>query len=283
MNKLKQSKFSHIIITSHNLQECVNLTYKLDPDANQITCCEIIQLEQQLRKTQNAVVIVIGGDGSICQSATIAAKSNTPLIGVNRGKLGFLTDFLPNDVEDIINAIVKPEIIQSRQMLQANITGQDTSQMDNIALNDWVIRPGKELNMLEISITIDDKELCSPSADGVIIATPTGSTAYSLSAGGPIIDPRLECILVVPICAHTLNSRPIIIPPDKSLKLQLVSHNNANLYKDGNLHCDITDHSIIEISLAKEKVDLIHPVSYNFYKTLKKKLHWEQRPNAKIS
>jgi len=222
------------------------------------------------------LIIVLGGDGSLLSAARIAACQDLPIIGINRGKLGFLTDIAPNNITKI-DAILAGEFYEERRFLLASeMQNNDKAIVRNLALNDIVFLSYIAGHMINFSVHVDQQFLCSYYADGLIIATPTGSTAHALSSGGPILHPALEAVVLVPMLSHNLSSRPIVIKSNSTIK---VTFNNANT-TDLLVRCDgqvqtMLHGSSVKIKKAKEKLRLLHPTDHNYFETLRTKLHWE--------
>lgn len=225
------------------------------------------------------LAVVIGGDGSLLQAARTLVPLQLPVLGINRGRLGFLTDILPQDFEAILPILAGQYQREERALLHVTIEQFDKKIEEAVALNDVVLLAGDVAHMIEFEIFINQKFLCSQRADGLIIATPTGSTAYALSAGGPILQPDLQAIVLVPMFAHTLTSRPIVLDSSREIRLHLMEDeiSSPGISCDGQTRIPIDQHSIITITQNKQPLSLIHPVHYNYYETLRSKLHWGQR------
>ena len=172
------------------------------------------------------LVIVVGGDGSLLQVASSLADHDLPVTGINRGTLGFLTDILPGDIESTLQPILDGEFkIESRFLLELSIGAGEQNYLGS-ALNDIVLHPGKAVQMIEFELYIDNEFVYNQASDGLIVATPTGSTAYAMSAGGPIMHPRLDAIVLVPINPHSLSSRPIVVEGNRELTLVVGDRHN---------------------------------------------------------
>ncbi|MCB1666666.1 MAG: NAD(+)/NADH kinase, partial [Pseudomonadales bacterium] len=166
------------------------------------------------------LVVVVGGDGSMLNAAQSIASENVPVIGINRGRLGFLTDVLPEEIELRLSQVLAGEYsVESRSLLQLELLQDGERRHLGCALNDVVLHPGKAAQMIEFELFVDDRFVYSQESDGLIVATPTGSTAYAMSAGGPIMHPALNAIALVPICPHSLSSRPIVVGGDCEIRL----------------------------------------------------------------
>lgn len=218
------------------------------------------------------LVLVLGGDGTILSVARECAKWDIPVIGINLGRLGFLVDIEQNEIEEGLNKLFAGEyIMEERVMLQAELVGGRKTE----ALNDIVVtRANSCLKILELDIYIDDEYVDDFKADGIIIATPTGSTAYSLSAGGPIVDPSLESIIVTPICPHKMYSRTILVPPEKTVtvKCRTASDNEAIVAADSEILGDLLENDTVTIKIAPKKLKVIRLTGYQFFGALRKKL-----------
>ncbi|MEE3003745.1 MAG: NAD(+) kinase [Pseudomonadota bacterium] len=231
------------------------------------------------------LVIVVGGDGTILQATKIAVENDIPLLGINCGRIGFLSDLRSNDVDSLINILNGEYTEEKRFMLSCDLVNSKGSSFIGNALNEVALMRGNLVKIIEFDIYINNKFVCNQRADGLLVSTPTGSTAYSLSAGGPIVQPCLETISLVPMCAHTLNTRPIVIAPDNLISIKTKQRHSCppNISYDGNDKISINEGSYINISKAKQHLRLIHPRNYHYFETLKNKLHWERKPYAEFS
>lgn len=224
------------------------------------------------------LVIVIGGDGNMLGMARRLAKYNVPLIGINRGNLGFLTDITPQTAfEQLHSCLERREFfIEERFLLQAEIEQNGKIVTSNNALNEFVVHSSQIAKMIDFEVSIDDKFAFSQRSDGLIIATPTGSTAYSLSAGGPILSPNLNAISLVPLNPHSLTSRPLVVSGDSHISLRFARYNQPNL----TLSCDsqelfafnVDDRIIVKKS--HDTLKLLHLNDYNYFTVLGSKLGW---------
>ena len=226
------------------------------------------------------LVIVVGGDGSILNVAKFIASDQVPVIGINRGKLGFLTDVLPNEIETNIANVLNGNYSVDKRFLLDVVARRGTTEHNlGSALNDVVLHPGKAAQMIEFELFIDDKFVYSQESDGLIVSTPTGSTAYSLSAGGPIMHPHLNAVVLVPMYPHSLNSRPIVIDGDSEIKLIVAAKESL----EPQLSCDgevlYTAVAGDEFLVTKKTVplQLIHPSNHSFYQACRSKLGWGSR------
>lgn len=226
------------------------------------------------------LVIVVGGDGSMLSAARSLVKHNVPLLGVNRGRLGFLTDILPHQMEELVGRVLSGEfIISSRFLLEVSIARGGKVIGSGDALNDVVLHPGKSVRMMEFELYIDDQFVYSQRSDGLIVSTPTGSTAYALSGGGPIMHPNLDAIVLVPMNPHTLTSRPIVVGGNSDIEIRVGSRNELHplVTCDGQNDLQSEPGDIIRIHKKAQPIQLIHPVGHNFYETCRSKLGWGSR------
>lgn len=218
------------------------------------------------------LVIVLGGDGTLLSVAHHAARGNIPVLGVNLGRLGFLTEVPTDEMFVTLNSFLEgnEEIISPRLLLEARCKGSSY-----YCLNDVVINKGAVARMIQIAIWIDDKEIAALKADGLVVSTPTGSTAYSLSAGGPIIQPYIPAIVLAPICPHTLSFRPMVISSGSRVKLQLLTAGEeVYLTLDGQRGVLLGKNDVVEIERSGFELRLISSPKRNYFDLLKEKLGW---------
>lgn len=223
------------------------------------------------------LVIVVGGDGSLLRGARALAKYNVPLLGVNRGGLGFLTDITPEDIELKVAEVLEGKYTSEKRFLldmQVKRQGKVIAVAD--ALNDVVLHSGQFIHMLQFEIHVDGSFVTSQRSDGLIVSTPTGSTAYSLSGGGPILHPMLDAIALVPMNPHTLSSRPIVVAGKSEIVLKVGEHNRAQpmVTCDGHSHAEVQTDDEIYIQKKPDSLELLHPLDYNFYERCRSKLGW---------
>lgn len=226
------------------------------------------------------LIIVVGGDGSLLSAARMAIKVNLPVVGINRGRLGFLTDILPQELERQLGAVLKGAYQEEhRFLLQSRISEQNDGFFQGDALNDVVLSRGTETHLIEFEIFIQQQFVCRYRSDGLIVSTPTGSTAYALSAGGPIMHPQLDAIVLVPMFSHSLSSRPLVVDGDSLIELRISERNESNL----RVSCDGHESHIVKpgqtVSIQKnaQQLRLLHPEDYLYYDTLRIKLGWESK------
>ena len=226
------------------------------------------------------LVIVVGGDGSMLGAARSMVDYNVPLLGVNRGRLGFLTDIMPHEMEEKVTSVLSGDYIAENRFMLEMAVYRDGQEVGNgHALNDIVLHPGRHLRMIEFELYIDDKFVYSQSSDGLIVSTPTGSTAYAMSGGGPLMHPSLEAIGLVPLNAHSLTSRPIVVSADSDIRLLLGSRSMTIMHIacDGQIYQRVRPNDEIVIRKKALPLRLIHPSDHNYYETCRRKLSWGQR------
>lgn len=223
------------------------------------------------------LVIAIGGDGTLLYAARLVARHGVPLLGINRGRLGFLTDVLPQDVEQCLDAALAGQLQpDERPLLAAVITGADGTRRDAVALNDVVLHKLSTGRMVDFEMRINGNYLNTHAGDGIIIASATGSTAYALSCGGPIVEPQLDVMVLAPICPHTMSDRPIVVSSRSVIEAELLqrSDSRAEVTCDGIALGEIAPGDRLEVRAAPERVTLLHPPGYDYYRLLRSKLHW---------
>lgn len=222
------------------------------------------------------LMIVLGGDGTLLSIAHLAAQRNVPVLGVNLGRLGFLTEVPTDEIYITLDSFLAghEEIISPRLVLEARCRGKSYH-----CLNDVVINKGAVARMIQIGIWIDDKEIAALKGDGLIVSTPTGSTAYSLSAGGPIVQPYVPALVLSPICPHTLSFRPMVVASGSRIRLQLLTAGEeVYLTLDGQRGITLGKNDVIEIEKAEFELKLLSSPKRNYFDLLKEKLAWATFP-----
>jgi NAD+ kinase len=233
----------------------------------------------KLKENGVELIIVVGGDGSMLHASKIAVAYDIPVVGINRGRLGFLTEINPDDLAPLNEIFAGNYTVEERVLLAVETYLGDKLLEKCNALNDAVLMPGASAHLLDFDIFVDDCLVCHQRADGLIVATPTGSTAYSLSAGGPIMSPKLGAIVMVPMLPHKLSSRPIVINSDSKIKIIIDSLDDTSpcLSCDGMESLTLPQQACINIAALPKKLKLIHSTSYNYFNTLRVKLGWETK------
>lgn len=222
------------------------------------------------------VIITIGGDGTIIHMARYSAEYNKPLLGINFGRVGFVATMEPDELDKLSQLLTGEYFSENRMLLKITVVNNDTTNV-LYAINDAVIARGSLSRMLDLSVSVNDKKTCDYRADGLIFSTPTGSTAYSLSAGGPVICPDIECILLTPICPHSLFSRSVIFRSIDKITIQTATGNNSNseayLTVDGQYFLPLDDNTKVTIEKYDKSFSLISMEEKNFYTVLNNKLN----------
>jgi len=219
------------------------------------------------------VAIIFGGDGTMLGVARTLVDSQIPLIGVNRGRFGFLADLNVNNMFTGIDTILDGDFVQDdRMLIETKIFRSDKVIYESLSLNDVVIKSG--LKLIELEVIIDNRFVHTQRSDGIIVSTPTGTTAYALSAGGPILHPNLDAISIVPISPHTLSNRPIAISGNSEIVIKIIHMDEAYISIDGQIKFPLDLRDRIEIKKAKQLISLLHPKNYCYFEMLRNKLNW---------
>jgi NAD+ kinase len=224
------------------------------------------------------LAIVVGGDGTLIACARLMAERGVPLVGVNLGRLGFLTDIPADALESSIESVLDGEFIsEQRTLLAGAVKREGKTLFSAMAMNDVVVSRGAMGSMIEFAVTVDGEFIYSLRADGLIVATPTGSTAYALSAGGPILHPALQAIALVPISPHTLSNRPVAIRGNSKVEITLVRGEGARANFDVQAHFQLEPGDVVTVSAAAKPATLLHPKGYRYFSMLRQKLRWSER------
>ena len=220
--------------------------------------------------------IVVGGDGTMLGIARQLAPFNVPLIGINQGRLGFMTDMIPV-LADMLDGKVEAE---TRSLLEATVFREGEQIFHALAFNDVVVARGASSGMVELTVKVDGRFMYNQRSDGLIVATPTGSTAYALSAGGPILHPSLHGMVLVPIAPHALSNRPIVIPDSCEILIEVVNGRDISANFDMQSLTSLSYGDRIVIKRSEHKITFLHPQGWSYYDTLRQKLHWNEYPSA---
>ena len=222
------------------------------------------------------LIVAVGGDGAMLHAARMAAMADVPVLGVNRGRLGFLADVGPEQMLQSLDDALGGRCQAERRMLLAAQLLADGRPIDALALNDVVVAKRETGRMVDVRTWVDGTYVNTHVGDGFIIATPTGSTAYALSCGGPIVHPSLDAVVLVPVCPHTLSDRPIVVPADSVVEIELADRfeSRAQVVCDGIVLCDLDPGVRLRIERARVSATLLHPPGHDYYRILRSKLHW---------
>ena len=235
---------------------------------------EMVSLADLVEKAD--LVISLGGDGTLLTAARALIDKDTPLLGINLGRLGFLADVSFDDFETYLDAVVEGRYtVEKRFFIEGEFFEGDESKATNIALNDIILHSYETTSMIEYEISSGGDLIHIQRSDGVIVTTPTGSTAYALSGGGPIMHPSLETLAIVPICPHTLSNRPIVLPANQAIDIRLGQDDMvAKLNFDGHLQIIMNSQSRVRITRYPQPLTLLHPEDYDYFQVLRAKLYW---------
>lgn len=241
------------------------------------TAVQPVEDEVLVRRAQLA--IVIGGDGSLLYAARVIAAAGIPLLGINRGRLGFLTDTMPQDMFACVTAALEGRCVEDhRPLLEARLIDAAGVSRRQVALNDVVLSKWDTGRILDYETRIDGQYVNTHGGDGLVVASATGSTAYALSCGGPIVEPHLDVLVVVPICPHTLSDRPIVVSRSSTVSVRLLERadTRAQVTCDGAVLGELRCDQRLEIAPGNAAITLLHPPGYDYYRLLRSKLHWGQ-------
>jgi len=223
------------------------------------------------------LAIVVGGDGNMLGAARVLAEHTIDVVGVNRGNLGFLTDINPEDIERQLGHIFDNKLYREKRfILEAQVYKDNKLQDSHTAINEVVLHHSKVAHMMEFELYVDDDFVFSQRSDGLIIATPTGSTAYSLSGGGPILVPQLDALTLVPMFPHTLSNRPVVVDANSEITLKISKQNSdsVQISCDSHVVIAVEPGDYIKIRKNKNHLTLVHPQDYNYFNVLRTKLNW---------
>jgi NAD+ kinase len=267
-----QQKARHVILDMIVWLETSG--YQVSIEANTNALLELAMPDRIVKDVKKIdLIMVVGGDGSILSASQKAIELGVPIMGINTGKLGFLADHDPTDYNEIAATLTGQYDLEPRSMLNINI-GNDAYS----ALNEVMVSRQEAGRIISLKLFINDRYICGYSCDGLMIVTPTGSTAHALSAGGPIMHPDSSSLLVVPVCPHKLNSRPIVIPNHQQIKITIDFKEKITpiVSMDGFNQLHIPQDENVLVNHHPKTLHLVRSKRYHFYETLKRKLHWEE-------
>lgn len=235
-------------------------------------------LEMHSLHSKADLMVVLGGDGTLIACARRMSEHNVPLVGVNLGRLGFLTDIPADALQPAIESVLDGEFnAEQRLLLQGSVRRGKQTLITALAMNDVVVSRGAVGSMIEFAVTVDGEFIYTLRADGLIVATPTGTTAYALSAGGPILHPSLSAIALVPISPHTLSNRPVAIRSTSKVEITLVRGQDARANFDVQAHVQLEPGDVVSVAAASKHATLLHPKGYRYFSMLRQKLRWTER------
>lgn len=262
----------HEYLLHNKYQILVETTVATSMSITGMQVCSLTEIGQQAD-----LAIVVGGDGYMLGAARVLACFDIGVIGVNRGNLGFLTDLSPDEIIVPLAKILQGESrSEQRFIIEAEVYRHGKLKSSNSAVNEAVLHAGKVASMIEFEVYIDNSFMFSQRSDGLIISTPTGSTAYSMSAGGPILTPNLNALSLVPMFPHTLTSRPIVVDGNSEIKLILANENQESLQVscDGHVILAVMPGDEVIIKKSPSTIRLVHPLNHDYFNVLRSKLGW---------
>ena len=225
------------------------------------------------------VAVILGGDGTMLNAARHLARFEVPLVGINQGRLGFMTDIALGAMTESITAMLEGKFLrEQRFLLHAEVLRDGEPAFQTLALNDVVVNKGEIGRMIELEVKVDGELIHVLRADGLIVATPTGSTAYALSANGPILHPSVPGIAIVPLCPHALSNRPITVSDSCMIDVALLPPHDARVHFDGQTRFDARAGDVVRIERSRHHITLLHPPGYSYFAMLREKLHWSSTP-----
>jgi NAD+ kinase len=259
-----------------------SLKVLVDESAASLLKAEAAELVSRERLARDAdLAIVVGGDGTLLNAGRSLADADVPVLGINLGRLGFLVDVSPEEMTARIDEILNGDYREARRfLLDAEVIRGNKAIGRAVALNDVVLHVRDVVRMIEFDTYIDDHFVNTQRADGLVVSTPTGSTAYALSGGGPILHPALDAIVLVPVCPHTLSHRPIVVKGDSRIEVRVCAHNKdpAQVSFDGQANIDLEPEDRIVIAKKPGPLRLLHPKGHDYFHILRAKLRWGEQP-----
>ncbi|MCU4674932.1 NAD(+) kinase [Catenovulum sp. 2E275] len=262
----------HRFLTEQGCEVYIEQRVAINEQNNAIKALNLVELGEFCD-----LVIVVGGDGNMLGAARVLSRFDTAVIGINRGNLGFLTDIHPDACEAVLSQVLKGEFsTEERFLLEVEVHRHDQVKATNSAVNEAVLHSDKVAHMIEFEVYINDKFVFSQRADGLIMSTPTGSTAYSLSGGGPILTPNLNAICLLPMFPHSLANRPLVVDANSDLRLVVSNKAQAQLGVtcDGHVTLPVLQGDEVRIKKSPHLLKLIHPKDYSYFSVLRRKLNW---------
>jgi len=237
----------------------------------------VVRVPEPQLAEQADLLIAIGGDGTLLYGARLVARHPVPLLGINRGRLGFLTDVMPQDMLGCVDAALAGQLAtEERTLLLACLRKGDGRTIESLALNDTVLQKAATGRMLDFETEVNGRYVNTHAGDGLVVATATGSTAYALSCGGPIVEPHLDVLVLAPICAHTMSDRPVVVSARSVVGIKLIERYEtyAQVACDGVVIGDMQPDDHLEVKAARERITLLHPAGHDYYRLLRSKLQW---------
>lgn len=278
IGKYKSPEIAEPLLRLASFLEGRGVRVMLDP----LTAAYVAKNRQEvlpLEKIGHAaeLAIVVGGDGTMLNIARTFAPYDVALVGVNQGRLGFLTDLSMETMFESIGSILDGKFVtETRMLLEAEVSTGGAAAMTVLAFNDVSVNKGKEGSLIEIEVRIDGLFVYYLRSDGLVVASPTGSTAYALSSGGPILHPSLDVIGLVPVCPHTLSNRPIVVRGESVIEIIIHKAADARAHFDSHSHYELKERDKVIVRRCPHAIRLLHPLDHNYYHMLREKLHWSE-------
>ena len=262
---------------AHFLEER-GLKVMIDPlTASHIEKCRYPVLALEELGARADLAVDLGGDGTMLNIARMLAPYDVALVGVNQGRLGFLTDISLDTMLETIAAILDGQYVtEDRMLLEAEVESGNARAPGVLAFNDVVVSKGIKGTMIEFEVRIDGESIYTQRSDGLIVATPTGSTAYALSSGGPIVHPSLRVMTLVPVSPHTLSNRPIVISSDCTIEIVVAGADDARAHFDSHSNVELREGDRVRVRRYDHNISLLHPVGHSYYAMLRQKLNWNR-------
>ncbi len=278
IGKYKSPDIALPLLDMAHFLEDRNISVVLDRlTASHIENCGFQVLELDELGAVVDLAIVIGGDGTMLNIARTLAPHSVPLVGINQGRLGFLTDISVHTMFDTMGHILAGKFVtESRMLLAAEVLRDGQTAFEVLALNDVVVTKGAAGNMIEFDVRVDGQFVYTLRSDGLIVSSPTGSTAYALSAGGPILHPNLRLMAVVPVSPHTLAARPLVVSGDSTVEIRMHEGEDVRVHFDSHSHFNLHGDDRVRVRCASVEVRLLHPVGHSYYRMLREKLRWSE-------
>jgi NAD+ kinase len=282
VGKYQADGFAHMLLNLANILKNLGCEVFLEAEtASNTTITQLPSIPAREFESNIDLVIVLGGDGTMLGIARQIAGQNVPLIGINMGTLGYMTDIPLQDVELVLTEMLNGQYESDvRYLLEAKVIRDTTVIGSGLALNDVVVNRSGFSGMLELTVRVNDQFMYNQRSDGLIVATPTGSTAYSMSAGGPILHPSVAGVVLAPIAPHALSNRPIVLPSDSLIAIELVGGKDVTVNFDMQSLTQLQIGDVIAIKRSQKTITLLHPIDHSDYRALRQKLHWNEYPSS---
>ena len=282
VGKYQADGFAHMLLNLSNILKNLGCEVFLEAEtAQNTTITQIPSIAAKEFKSNIDLVIVLGGDGTMLGIGRQLAGSKVPLVGINMGRLGYMTDIPIQNVQTVLPQIIAGEYeADTRTLLDAVVMRNGKQINQALALNDVVVNRSGISGMLELTVRVNGQFMYNQRSDGLIVATPTGSTAYAMSAGGPILHPSVAGVVLAPIAPHALSNRPIVLPSDSLIEVELIGGKDVSVNFDMQSLTQLQVGDQIRIKQSQKTITLLHPIDHSDYRALRQKLHWNEHPSS---